>query len=66
MFKNFNELKIGSFFFNSFTNTRCLKISDAKYFDLDLKHTIKMKQYLREHKHPEIILKVLTYYEKGE
>lgn len=64
MIKNFNDLDIGATFYNSMTNTLCLKVSNSRYWDWTVRHLIKMKPEYRELTHIEIIIKCMSYYEK--
>ena len=51
MLKSFEEMSTGDMFYNSFTHTACLKIAHTKYYDFTVKHCIKMRKELRQHKH---------------
>ena len=63
MFKldNFDNMAIGECFYNSFTYTICIKVSNSRYFDLTLKHMIKMKQELRSNKHHIISVRAYVW-----
>ena len=64
MLKSFDDMENGTVFFNSFTHTTGIKISPTRYYDVTLKHCIKMRKDLREHKH--LTAKILCTTEEAE